>query len=216
MPDLVLQNVTKRYGQGPNVIEGLTTMFTPGSGTGLVGPNGSGKTTLIRLLSVLSFPTSGRITYDGVNIYEHPYEYLAHVGVVPADPDLPRYLTAVEVLEYVLRARNKWDDTGPARIEQILDRLILDERRHNLIGTYSSGMLAKTQIAVALITAPEILLMDEPFRALDEESTAAAIELINQFKERGGIVVLSSHIRSTLEAVCEGYVNFERPAAPVL
>lgn len=210
MPELVLQDVTKRYGHGRNVIDQLNTVFTSGSGTGLVGPNGSGKTTLLRLLSVLSFPTSGRITFDGLNIHEHPYEYLAHVGVVPDGPDVPRYLTAVELLEYVLRARGMWNDEAPARIQLLLDRVLLDERRDNLLGTYSSGMTAKTQIAAALITEPDVLLMDEPFRALDEATVQAVIDLLTEYKANGGILILASHIRTTLEAVCEGYLDFAR------
>ncbi|HET6568647.1 MAG TPA: ABC transporter ATP-binding protein [Rhodothermales bacterium] len=210
MPELVLQDVTKRYGQGPNVIDQLNTVFTSGSGTGLVGPNGSGKTTLLRLLAVLSFPTSGKITFDGLNIHEHPYEYLSYVGVVPDGPDVPHYLTAVELLEYVLRAHGKWSDEAPAHIQLLLDRVLLDERRDTLLGTYSSGMFAKTQIAAALITEPEVLLMDEPFRALDEATVQAVIELLTEYKDRGGILILASHIRSTLEAVCEGYLDFER------
>ncbi len=215
MPDLVVDNVFKRYGMGPHIIEGLSTVFTPGTGTGLVGRNGSGKTTFLRMLSVLSFPTSGRIEYDGFNIHEEPYRYLGRVGLVPDAPDLPHYMTAVELLEYVLRARGRWDADALSRITDLFDGLLLDERRNNLVGTYSSGMLAKTQIALGLITEPEVLLMDEPFRALDDASTAATIEQLHAFKARGGILILSSHIRSTLEAVCDGYLSFGRQAEGV-
>lgn len=216
MPDLVLENVSKRYGRGPYVIEDFSATMLPGSGTGLVGPNGSGKTTLLRLLSVMSYPTDGRIVYDGFDIHSRPYEYLGRAGVVYDTPELPQYLSAVELLEYVLRARKKWKEGARERIDGLFDRLMLDERRHNLIGTYSSGMLAKAQIALALILEPEVLLLDEPFRGLDESSTDVVVDLLRDFRLGGGILVVSSHIKSTLEQVCDHHLRFDKPEVPVV
>lgn len=209
MPEnLTLDRVSKRYGQGPYVIKDLNRTFNPGTATALVGPNGSGKTTLLRMLSALSFPTSGKITYGDLDVADHPYRYLSHVAIVHDSPDLPEYLTAVELLEYAMRARGRWDETKRDRISGLLDDVLLDERRENLIGTYSSGMLRKTQIALALALEPDVLLMDEPFRGLDEPSTEAAVSLLHSFKGTGGILVISSHLRGTLEAVCDDFLYF--------
>lgn len=204
MPEpLQLVGLTKRYGQGTPVIEDLTHTFLPGTATGLVGPNGSGKTTLLRLLSAVAYPTSGQVLYGQRDIHAHPYEYLRHVGQVYANAELPEHLTAVELLEWILRERDEWGNGGRERANGLLERLHLDERRHNLIGTYSSGMIQKTQLAAALVARPQVLLLDEPFRGLDTEATAAALELIETFRSDGGLLLIASHTHALLDRFCD-------------
>lgn len=205
---LLLSRVTKRYGRGSSVFPELSFRAESGSATGLVGPNGSGKTTLLRLLSVVSYPSSGRIEYRGMNIHDNPYKYLKYVGVVQDTGDLPQYLNAVELLAWILRSRNRFESSAPDRIAQLLDRLGLDERRENVIGTYSSGMLKKTQIAAALVFKPSVLLLDEPFRGLDDTGTISTLHFLSAFIEEGGILIVSSHVKSTLEAICSQYIEF--------
>ncbi len=202
------ENIVKRYGAGSPVVAGLGVECGAGTALGLVGPNGSGKTTFLRMLAVTSYPTSGAITYNGVNVHEHPHTYLAHLGVVGDASDLPHYLTATELLEWILRARGRWNPESRLYAEGILDRLALDERRLTLIGTYSSGMLKKAQIAAAMAARPDVLLMDEPFRGLDRDSTAEAIVLLREFRDAGGILIISSHVESTLDPICQRYLEF--------
>lgn len=209
MPDvLTIDRVTKRYGRGAPVIEALSYTAPPGSATGLVGPNGSGKTTFLRLLSVLSFPTEGQIRYGEIDIHARPYAYLDRVGVVHDEAELPAYLSAVELLTWILRARGRWGKEGPARVDGLLDELLLDERRHELIGTYSSGMLKKTQIAAAFVAEPDVVLLDEPFRGLDEASIEALVNLLEAHRRRGGLLFLSSHLRQPLDLLCDALLPF--------
>ena len=208
MPDaLTLDAVTKRYKQGPAVIDGLSHVFAPGTATGLVGPNGSGKTTLLRLLSVVSFPTDGRVTYGNLDIHAHPHAYLKRAGIVHAEAALPEYLSAAELLAWVLRARGLWDEAAPERIAALLDDLLLDERRENLIGTYSSGMTKKAQIAAALLPEPDVLLMDEPLRSLDAATTERVTRRLRIFKERGGVLVVASHLDGPLRALADDFIQ---------
>lgn len=208
MPEpLVLERITKRYGRGAPVLNGLSHTFEPGTATGLVGPNGSGKTTLLRLLSTEAFPTEGSVTYGTLNVHEHPYRYLRHVGLVHAEAALPQYLSAVELLEWILRSRERWDEKAPHRIAQLLDRLMLDERREQLIGTYSSGMLGKTQLAAALVHDPEVILADEPFRSLDAATTKAALQLLREHKARGAVLIVASHQSRSLDALVDAYMH---------
>ena len=154
-----------------------------------------------------SFPSEGTILYGEVDICKHPYLYLQHVGIVHDIASLPLYMTAVELLEYILRTRNAWNDENKLYLDSLLNRLDLDERRFNLIGTYSSGMLKKTQIAAAMIAKPSILLLDEPFRGLDKQSTNTALLLLQEAKIQHSIIVISSHRQDILEKLCDGYVD---------
>ncbi len=207
--NLVLSGITKRYGQGSPVIASLDHVFQAGTATGLTGPNGSGKTTLLRMLSVTSFPTKGAISFAGQSIHNAPFDYLKHVGIVHDESSLPQYLSAVELLKYALRSRNKWQPDSPEHIAQLLDTLRLDERRENLIGTYSSGMLKKTQIGMALVAEPAVLLMDEPFRGLDVDSLEATRNLFEELKTDGCLMVIASHRKNMIESLCDTYINLE-------
>jgi len=206
---LVVTGITKRYGRDAPVLENLSWTFVPGTATGLVGPNGSGKTTFLRLLSTVAYPTEGRITFGDLDVHAHPYRYLQHVGLVFADAGLPEHLSAAELLEWIHRERLGWDEAVPSRIDALLDDVHLDERRRNLIGTYSSGMIQKTQVAAAFIARPSVLLMDEPFRGLDAESTAAVLALLQAFTAGGGLLVISSHARPLLDALCDAFIDLQ-------
>lgn len=206
---LDLEHVTKRYGDGPAVLEGWSRTLDPGTLTLLVGPNGAGKTTLLRLLSVLAYPTSGTVRYGPLDIHEHPHRYLQDVGIVHAGPQLPEHLTAVELLTWILRGRDQWGADGPDRIDTLLSTLQLDEQRSNLIGTYSSGMVQKTQIAAALISEPAVLLMDEPLRSLDTATADATVDLVDDFIEGGGLAVIASHLTDALRPLADDIVTLE-------
>jgi ABC-2 type transport system ATP-binding protein len=204
---LVLDSVSKQYGQHEPVIQSMSHAFEPGTLTMLIGPNGAGKTTLLRMLSVLAYPTDGQVLYDDFNVHDTPYRYLKHVGVVHAEAGLPEHLTAVELLEWVARSRETWGDGGETQIGELLDRLRLDERRVNLLGTYSSGMLKKVQIGAAFIAQPNVLLMDEPLRSLDRATTDATIDMVDEFVEGDGIGIVASHLDSELRELATDIVH---------
>ena len=206
---LNIDNLSKRYGTGPMVISGMNHSFRRGTATGLIGANGSGKTTFLRLISITAFPTGGTINWKGQSIYDSPHRFLQHIGIVTDATDLPAYLNANELLEWSLRARKKWNDSeSPRLMQELFERLHFDDRRMNLIGTYSSGMLQKTMLACSLVTQPDIILLDEPFRALDESSKKASLELLNEYKSDGGTILVSSHLRRSLAKLCDDYITF--------
>ena len=212
---LRVEGVMKRYPAGPFVLRDLSHEFQPGTATALVGPNGSGKSTLLRVLSALSPPTAGHVLYgdsgsspgQALDVHARPHRYLASVGVVHDQPDLPPFLTAEETLEWVARERGVWNDAAPARHAALLDAVGLDERRRQPVGTYSAGMTQKALLAVALCGAPAVLLLDEPFRALDAEAVEAALDLLAAFRDGGGLVVLSSHRTDLLDRLCDGRLD---------
>lgn len=204
---LTIENLTKQYKAGKPVFSGFSRTFSSGRGVGIVGPNGSGKTTFLRILSVNSFPTSGRVLFDGKNIHDDPASYLEHVGLVHDDESLPQHITAVELLEWILRNRKRWNSGAEQKIDELFDRLALEERREP-IGTYSTGMKKKTQIAAALILQPRILIMDEPLRGLDKETRVVVSDLLMQAKRSDTLILMSSHSLREDEELFDEMIEF--------
>lgn len=188
-----LKNITKQFKAGRPVFSSVYETFRKGEFIGLTGPNGSGKTTFLRLLSVNSFPTSGTITYKNMNIHENPHAYLKDVGLVHDQESLPAHLSAVELLEWVLRSRNRWSELSEKEIGDIFDRLSLKDDRHEQIGTYSTGMRKKTQVAAAFIVRPNVLILDEPLRGLDRSTREQVETMLVEAKSRGALVLMASH-----------------------
>ena len=206
---IVLDKVSKRYGKGPFIVDGLSHTFAPATATGLTGPNGSGKTTILRLLGVTTFPSGGHVYFGQTDIHQAPYMYLQQVGIVHDAEGLPQYLSAEELLQYIYRARRQWTPEANGEIAAMLDQVLLDERRSQLISTYSTGMLKKTQIAAAMIGKPSVLLLDEPLRGLDENARQNVIELFKAFRDNQGILIMASHQKEALSSICDSLIDLK-------
>lgn len=209
-PTLKAINLSKRYGQARYIIQDFSYTFPRGTATGLSGPNGSGKTTLLRMLTTAAYPTSGHIFWGDTDIHQQPHRYLSATGFAFDSTELPQFANTDELLEVILRARGLWDDTeSPKKISALLELLALDERRKTLIGTYSSGMMQKTLLAAALITEPPLILLDEPFRALDVETRTALTDYLNHRKKTfGDTIIISSHLPEIVERLCDQVLKF--------
>lgn len=188
-----LNEITKQFKAGKPVFASVNETFRKGEFIGLTGPNGSGKTTFLRLLSVNSFPTSGRILYKNMNIHENPQAYLKDVGLVHDQESLPVHLSAVELLEWVLRSRNLWSESSEKDVNDMFDRLSLLDDRNEQIGTYSTGMRKKTQVAAAFIIRPKVLILDEPLRGLDSSTRGRVEKMLVEAKSGGALILMASH-----------------------
>lgn len=204
---LEVNNLTKQYKPGKPVFSHYSATFAAGQGVGLVGPNGSGKTTFLRLLSVNSYPTEGTVSFEGKDIHSSPAAYLKNVGLVHDEEVLPKHLTARELLEWIIRSRGLWTDNTMEKIDVLFNRLSLEER-DELIGTYSTGMRKKTQIAAAMILKPKILIMDEPLRGLDQATRVVVADLITGAKKEGTLVLMSSHAMDREDKIFDEIIEF--------
>jgi ABC-2 type transport system ATP-binding protein len=158
----------------------------------LLGQNGAGKTTLLLCLSGLLRPTTGTITINGHDLYTDEREAKRQLAFVP---DVPRFyseLTAWEHLYFIARAHEVGDDFQQ-RAETLLHEFGLWEARNLYPHNYSRGMRLKLGMLIALIRPFKVLLLDEPFSALDEESVSFLVERLKELRQSGASILLSSH-----------------------
>jgi ABC-2 type transport system ATP-binding protein len=174
-----------------------------GSWFGLVGPNGAGKTTTIKMLVGLLRPDAGSVRLDGVSVWPDPLEAKRRIGVLPDDLRLFERLSGRELLVYVGLLRGLDRKQVNTRAEQLLDVLGLLPAESDLVADYSTGMRKKVALAAALLHAPRLLLLDEPFESVDPVSSRIIVEVLNQYRAGGGTIVFSSHVMDTVERLCD-------------
>lgn len=197
---LETQSVAKTYQSDSgiiNAVDDVSLQVKAGEFVALVGPSGSGKTTMLSILAALLRPTSGKIILDGqdlsgMNEVERVKMRREKIGFTFQANNLVPYLTAVENVELMLRLNNKLDKTGKLRSRELLARLGLAERLHNLPGQMSGGQQQRVAIARAMIHNPSLVLADEPTASLDTERAYQVVEtfagLIHE-QNRAGIMV---------------------------
>ena len=197
---LETQSVVKTYQSEFGTIQAVdevSLQVAAGEFVALVGPSGSGKTTMLSILAALLQPTSGKVLLDGEDLAgKNDTNRVAmrreKIGFTFQANNLVPYLTAVENVELMLRLNNRLDKAGKLRARELLARLGLAERLHNLPGQLSGGQQQRVAIARALIHNPSLVLADEPTASLDTERAYQVVEtfagLIHE-QNRAGIMV---------------------------
>jgi putative ABC transport system ATP-binding protein len=180
-----------------NAVDGVSFQVKSGEFVALVGPSGSGKTTMLSILAALLTPTSGQVLIDGQDLAQMNEKKRVKlrrekIGFTFQSNNLIPYLTARENVEFMLRLNNKKDRAGRVRSDELLARLGLFDRLHNLPAQMSGGQQQRVAIARALIHNPAVVLADEPTASLDTERAYQVVEtfahLIHE-NDRAGIMV---------------------------
>jgi ABC-2 type transport system ATP-binding protein len=196
-PAVLTEGLTKRYGT-TLALDSLDLAIDQGEVYGYLGPNGAGKTTTIRLLLGLHRPTAGRAELFGVDAWSDPVRAHRRVAYVAGEPFLWPSLTGAETLEFLARIHGGTD--APYR-DELTGRFLLDTSKK--IRALSKGNRQKVQLVAALATRADLLLLDEPTSGLDPLMEMVFRQCVQEAKDRGQTVFLSSHILSEVEALCD-------------
>jgi len=195
-----VDQVTKSYGE----IRAITDVsFSVGKGevVGLLGPNGAGKTTTMRILCGCIGATQGRAIIDGQDVVEYPTEVKRRIGYLPENPPLYGSMTAEDYIEFAARIKGVKDVT--AAVDRVINRVGLQSMRHRIIDHLSKGYRQRVGIAQALVHDPDVLVLDEPTSGLDPAQRMEIRKLLQELAEGDRTVVLSTHVLSEVESVCE-------------
>ena len=193
---LEIDRVSKFYGHFPALRE-IQLNIAAGSTVALLGRNGAGKTTLLRILAGLSKPSEGSVRVGGADVREE--QTRRRIGVLGHGISLYDELSATENLAIFARLYGYANPT--ARASEWLERVGLDRVRDGLVREFSRGMRQRLAVARVFLHDPEVLLLDEPFTALDDRAIAVLQALLNDMHQRGRTIVMSTHqLREALEA----------------
>ena len=197
-----VRGLTKAFGQTV-AVDRINLGIPTGSFYGLVGRNGAGKTTTISMVSGMLQPTEGMAFINGVDMWQAPLEAKKHLGVLPDGVPLFDRLTGEQLITYSGYLHGLDKATVAERTADLLRAMDLTEAAGRTVADYSAGMTKKIALAAALIHAPSVLILDEPFEAVDPVSAANIQDILKGFVGSGGTVVLSSHVMDLVQRLCD-------------
>lgn len=197
---IVVEDLTKRYSDDVLAVDHLTLTVPSGSVFGLLGPNGAGKTTAMRMLVGLVHPTDGEVRIFGDPV-EPGASVLRRVGVLVESVGFVPHLSGRENLELFWRAGGQ--RLSLANVERTLEIADLGRAVDRKVKTYSQGMRQRLGVAQSLLGAPDLLILDEPTNGLDPQQMRETRNVIRRTAEAGTTVLVSSHLLSEVEQICD-------------
>jgi ABC-2 type transport system ATP-binding protein len=206
-PLLRIEGLTKRY-PGTTALDDLNLEVRPGR-IGLVGANGAGKTTTFRLLLGLAHPSEGRIEVCGIDVARDPIGVRARLGYMPEHDCLPLDQTAADVVATFGEVSGLPPRAARQRASDILDLVGLDEARFRPIGEFSTGMRQRTKLAQAIVSDPELVLLDEPTAGLDPMGREDMLALVARLGSFGISVLMATHLLDDVQKVCDHVVMID-------
>ncbi len=195
------QDVVKLYGNNL-ALDHLYLQIPAGSFFGLVGPNGAGKSTFLSIATGLLEPDRGTVFINGISMWDEPVAAKGALGVLPDGMHMFDRLSGIEHLTFVAQLRGLDKQSAIQRSRSLLQTFELPLDKKKTISEYSTGMRKKIGLALALVTSPRLVVLDEPFEAVDPVSANTLQQVLKEYVKRGGTVVLSSHVMATVESLC--------------
>ena len=203
---IIVKNITKLYGK-QKALDNVSFTIDAGEVVGLLGPNGAGKSTMMKIITCFLPPSSGEVTVNGFDIYEHSLELRRKVGYLPENNPLYLDMYIKEYLEYTAGIYGGSDKMK--RVSEMIDITGLGPEQNKKIGALSKGYRQRVGLAQAMIHNPDVLILDEPTSGLDPNQL---LDIRNLIKEIGRekTVMLSTHIMQEVEAVCSRAIIIDK------
>ncbi len=203
---VIVENITKLYGT-QKALDDVSFTIDPGEVVGLLGPNGAGKSTMMKIITCFIPPTSGSVSVNGFDIFEHSIDVRKRVGYLPENNPLYTDMYVREYLEFVAGIYKL--NNRKSRVAEMIEITGLEIEQKKKIGALSKGFRQRVGLAQALIHNPEVLILDEPTSGLDPNQL---LEMRNLIKKIGleKTVMLSTHIMQEVEAVCSRAIIIDK------
>ena len=205
---LTTENLAKAYG-GRRVVDGVSINVGAGEIVGLLGPNGAGKTTTFNMVVGVVRPDEGRVCFHEHEITGLPMHQRARLGIgyLTQEPSVFRKLTVAENILAILETCQLTRDERDVRLQYLLEELDLTPIAQSKAYQLSGGEKRRLEITRALVTSPQLLLLDEPFSGIDPIAIYEVQKIIRRLKERGlGILITDHNVRETLKLIDRGYI----------
>ncbi len=198
MSVLLLDNVDKFYGKS-QVLHGVSFALESGEILGFIGPNGAGKSTTMKCIAGLERYQGGSIQIMEHDLAKERNAALSYIGLSIESPGLYPQLSGLEHLNYFGKMRR----VSPKRVEEMVEFSKLGKNIRRATSTYSMGMKQRLALALALLTSPKLLLLDEPANGLDPSAVFALREVLKELRSEGVAILYSSHQLDELEKICD-------------
>jgi ABC-2 type transport system ATP-binding protein len=195
-------HLIKRFGS-VTAVNDVNLIVPEGEIFGFLGPNGAGKTTTMRLLTGVLTPDSGAVRINGIDIHRHPLEAKMQMGVIPESSTVYGDMSAEQNLQLSGQMYGMPRAAREERIDELLSKMGLLEKRKLPVRTFSKGMKQRVSIACAIIHRPHVLLLDEPTSGLDVQSRRLVIETIREMNGQGSTIFLTTHNIEEANTLCQ-------------
>jgi Cu-processing system ATP-binding protein len=212
-----IKNISKKFGR-TEVLKNINVTFNRGECIALIGPNGCGKTTLIKSILGMVLPDDGNILFEGKSILKQ-YVFREKIGYMPQIGKYPDNMTIGQIIEMIKHIRNA--KTGLD--EELIKSFNLDAMADKKMNTLSGGTTQKVSAALAFLFDPEVLILDEPTAGLDPLASEIVKDKINREKEKGKLILITSHLLSELDDMIseivfmqDGDIHFHKTVGDLL
>lgn len=203
-----VKDLTKNYGSH-QAIDRLSFSVKKGEVVGFLGPNGAGKSTTMKIITGFMAPSAGSASVAGFDVFENPLEVKRRIGYLPEIPPVYLDMKVIDYLKYVAELKGIETNKLKASVDRAIEKTNLESVAQRLIHNISKGFRQRVGIAQAIVSDPEVLILDEPTVGLDPKQVAEIRDLIRELRGQHTII-LSTHILSEVQATCERIIIINR------
>jgi ABC-2 type transport system ATP-binding protein len=201
-PSIEAVNLTKRYGSF-TALSNLSLKIEGSKCVGFLGPNGAGKTTTLKIFTDMIRASEGRALINGIDVHLNKRKALSSVGSLIESPEIYPSLTPREALSMVSDIRGLSRAEKRRRVEEVVSEVKMEEWLDKKVGKFSKGMKQRINIAAALLSDPDVFLLDEPTTGLDPRGMAEVRDIVKSLKTRNRLIFMSSHLLNEVQDVCD-------------